>query len=111
MAIAKNYLNEMELDDMGHLVNAVLDMAERMAKRHIPMTMEDWAKRIDLILEAGGNDLLTNAGKVTTELAKASQKPSSRSIGSFKTVSSNRILTVSIARPCSRQISIPIIHK
>ena len=56
MAIAKNYLNEMELDDMGHLVNAVLDMAERMAKRHIPMTMEDWAKRIDLILEAGGND-------------------------------------------------------
>lgn len=61
----------MELDDMGHLVNAVLDMAERMAKRHIPMTMEDWAKRIDLILEAGGNDLLTNAGKVTTELAKA----------------------------------------
>ena len=71
VAIAKNYLNEMELDDMGHLVNAVLDMAERMAKRHIPMTMEDWAKRIDLILEAGGNDLLTNAGKVTTELAKA----------------------------------------
>ena len=71
VAIAKNYLNEMELDDMGHLVNAVLDMAERVAKRHIPMTMEDWAKRIDLILEAGGNDLLTNAGKVTTELAKA----------------------------------------
>ena len=71
VAIAKNYLNEMELDDMGHLVNAVLDMAERMAKRHIPMTMEDWAKRIDLILEAGGNDLLTNAGKVTAELAKA----------------------------------------
>ena len=63
VAIAKNYLNEMELDDMGHLVNAVLDMAERMAKRHIPMTMEDWAKRIDLILEAGGNDLLTNAGR------------------------------------------------
>ena len=71
VAIAKNYLNEMELDDMGHLVNAVLDMAERMAKRHIPMTMEDWAKRIDLILEAGDNDLLTNAGKVTAELAKA----------------------------------------
>ena len=39
---------------MGRLVNAVLDMAERMAKRHIPMTMEDWAKRIDIILEAGG---------------------------------------------------------
>ena len=58
-----------EIDELE--VRRYLDMAERMAKRHIPMTMEDWAKRIDLILEAGGNDLLTNAGKVTTELAKA----------------------------------------
>ena len=50
VSIAKNYLNETELKDMGRLVNAVLDMAERMAERHIPMTMEDWAKRIDIIL-------------------------------------------------------------
>ena len=50
VSIAKNYLKQTELEDMGRLVNAVLDMAERMAKRHIPMTMEDWAKRIDLIL-------------------------------------------------------------
>ena len=50
---------------MGKLVNAVLDMAERMAMRHIPMTMEDWAKRIDIILEAGGDAVLNNAGRIT----------------------------------------------
>ena len=55
---------------MGQLVNAVLDIAERMAKRHIPMTMEDWAKRIDMILEAGGDAVLDNAGRITTEFAK-----------------------------------------
>ena len=71
VSIAKNYLNEMELEDMGKLVNAVLDMAERMANRHIPMTMEDWAKRIDIILEAGGDAVLTDAGVVTAEEAKA----------------------------------------
>lgn len=71
VSIAKNYLNELELEDMGRLVNSVLDMAERMAKRHIPMTMEDWAKRIDIILEAGGNAILTKAGSITTEFAKS----------------------------------------
>ena len=70
VSIAKNYLKETELEDMGRLVNAVLDMAERMAKRHIPMTMEDWAKRIDLILEAGGDAALDNAGRITAEFAK-----------------------------------------
>ncbi len=70
VSVAKNYLNEAELEDMGRLVNSVLDMAERMAKRHIPMTMEDWAKRIDIILEAGDNAILTKAGSVTTEFAK-----------------------------------------
>ena len=70
VSIAKNYLNELELEDMGRLVNAVLDMAERMAKRHIPMTMEDWASRIDIILEAGGDAVLDNAGQISAELAK-----------------------------------------
>ena len=70
VSIAKNYLKETELQDMGKLVNAVLDMAERMANRHIPMTMEDWAKRIDIILEAGGDNILRDAGKVTAEFAK-----------------------------------------
>ncbi len=71
VSIAKNYLKEVELADMGRLVNAVLDMAERMAQRHIPMTMEDWAKRIDIILEASGDAVLTDAGKITAEFAKS----------------------------------------
>ena len=71
VSIAKNYLKQSELEDMGRLVNARLDMAERMAKRHIPMTMEDWAKRLDIILEASGDAVLKDAGKVTTEFAKS----------------------------------------
>lgn len=70
VSIAKNYLNEIELEDMGRLVSAVLDMAERMARRHIPMTMGDWANRIDIILEAGGDAVLDNAGQISAEFAK-----------------------------------------
>ena len=70
-SIAKNYLKGVELEDMGKLVNSVLEMAERMADRHIPMTMEDWAKRIDIILEAGGDAILNDAGKITAEFAKS----------------------------------------
>lgn len=71
VSIAKNYLKEEELESMGRLVNAFLDLAEDRAKRHIPMTMEDWAKRIDIILEAGGDAVLYDAGKVTAEFAKS----------------------------------------
>ncbi len=71
VSIAKNYLKGNELEIMGRLVNAVLDMAEIMAKRHIPMTMEDWAKRIDMILEATDNAVLQDAGKITADFAKA----------------------------------------
>ena len=70
VSIAKNYLNELELEDMGRLVNAVLDMAERMAKRHIPMTMEDCSKRMDIILEASGDAILDDAGQISAEFAK-----------------------------------------
>ena len=70
VVVAKNYLKEVELADMGQLVNGVLELAERMAKRHIPMTMEDWAKQIDTILVAGGNEVLQTTGQVTTEQAK-----------------------------------------
>lgn len=70
VSIAKNYLKESELDDMGKLVNTILDFAQRMADRHIPMTMEDWAKRIDIVLEAGGDAVLKEAGEVTAEYAK-----------------------------------------
>lgn len=71
VSIAKNYLKQVELENLGKLVNSVLDLAERMANRHIPMTMEDWAKRIDIILEAGGDAVLYDAGKVTAEFAKS----------------------------------------
>lgn len=69
VSIAKNYLNEMELEDMGHIVTAVLDFAESRAKRHIPMTMEDWAKRIDAYLSSDERPLLDDAGSVSHEEA------------------------------------------
>lgn len=70
VSVAKNYLTEAELDNLSQLVNGVLELAERMAKRHIPMTMEDWAKRIDIILEASGDEILHDAGRITAEFAK-----------------------------------------
>ena len=68
--IAKNYLKESELEDMGRIVNSFLDLAEDMAKRHIPMTMEDWAKRIDKFLDLTDRPILSDAGHVTAEQAK-----------------------------------------
>jgi hypothetical protein len=69
VSIAKNYLKEMELEDMGRIVTAVLEFAESRAKRHIPMTMEDWAKRIDAYLSSDERPLLDNAGCVSHEEA------------------------------------------
>ena len=70
VSIAKNYLKQNELEDMGRIVSAVLDFAESRAKRHIPMTMEDWAKRIDAYLSSDERPLLDDAGGVTHEYAK-----------------------------------------
>ena len=69
VAIAKNYLKQIELEDMGRIVTAVLEFAESRAKRHIPMTMEDWAKRIDAYLSSDERPLLDNAGSVSHEEA------------------------------------------
>ena len=69
VSIAKNYLKHMELEDMGHIVTAVLEFAENRAKKHIPMTMEDWAKRIDAYLTSDERPLLDNAGSVSHEEA------------------------------------------
>ena len=69
VSIAKNYLNQMELEDMGRIVTAVLEFAESRAKRHIPMTMEDWAKRIDAYLSSDERPLLDDAGSVSHEEA------------------------------------------
>lgn len=70
VSIAKNYLKESELEDMGRIANSFLDLAEDMAKRHIPMTMEDWAKRIDKFLDLTDRPILSDAGHVTAEQAK-----------------------------------------
>ena len=70
VSIAKNYLRENELQAMGRLVNAYLDIAKDMAERHIPMTMEDWEKRIDKFLDATDREILQDAGKITAEYAK-----------------------------------------
>ena len=69
VSIAKNYLKQMELEDMGRIVTAVLEFAESRAKRHIPMTMEDWAKRIDAYLSSDERPLLDNGGSVSHEEA------------------------------------------
>ena len=70
VSVAKNYLREKELDEMGRIVNASLDMAESMAMRHIPMTMEDWAKRIDKFINLFESPILQDNGKVSAEFAK-----------------------------------------
>lgn len=70
VSIAKNYLKENELQALGRLVNAYLDIAKDMAERHIPMTMEDWAKRIDKFLDVTDREVLQDAGRITAEFAK-----------------------------------------
>lgn len=70
VSIAKNYLKKSELEDMGRIVNSFLDLAEDMAKRHIPMTMEDWAKRIDKFLDLTDRPVLTDTGHISAEQAK-----------------------------------------
>lgn len=70
VAVAKNYLKEDELESMGRIVNAFLDLAEDRAKRRIPMTMEDWAIRIDKFLDSDDRPILADAGTVSTEQAK-----------------------------------------
>ena len=70
VSVAKNYLKQNELQALGRLVNAYLDIAKDMAERHIPMTMEDWAKRIDKFLDATNRDILQRAGSITAEYAK-----------------------------------------
>ena len=70
VSVAKNYLKGNELEAMGRIVSAFLDVAEDMAKRHIPMTMEDWAKRIDKFLDVTDRPVLSDNGKVSAEYAK-----------------------------------------
>lgn len=70
VVVAKNYLSEEEIDFLNRLVTMYLDYAELQAKRNIPMTMEDWAKRLDGFIEFNGREVLIGAGKISKEQAK-----------------------------------------
>lgn len=70
VSVAKNYLSEKELGQMQRIVSAYLDMAEMQAERHIPMTMEDWENRLNGFLKLWDSNILSDAGKVSTALAK-----------------------------------------
>lgn len=70
VVVAKNYLTESELADLGRIVNAYLDLAESRAQRRVPMTMEDWAKRLDIFLSADERHVLPDAGRISAELAR-----------------------------------------
>lgn len=70
VVVAKNYLAKEELESLGRIVNAYLELAEDRARRKMPMTMEDWAKRLDAFLEFTDRAILADAGRVTAELAK-----------------------------------------
>ena len=70
VSIAKNYLNDEEMSYLERIVSLYLDYAELQAERQIPMSMEDWAKRLDGFLEFNGNELLIGAGKISFEKAK-----------------------------------------
>ena len=71
VVVAKNYLTENEMQQLQRLVSAYLDIAESMALRQIPMTMEDWENRLNKFIEATDRSILQNAGSVTAEIAKA----------------------------------------
>ena len=81
VSIAKNYLSEQEMRSLERIVSAYLDLAEDRAERHIPMTMEDWSKRLDLFLMADDREVLQDAGIIHTTLTnhyKTTRKASIR---------------------------------
>ena len=71
VVVAKNYLTEPELAQLSRLVNAYLDVAEDMARRKNPMTMQDWEARLNRFIAATDREVLADAGKVTAEIARA----------------------------------------
>jgi len=71
VSVSKNYLTENEMQQLQRLVSAYLDIAESMALRQIPLTMEDWENRLNKFIEATDRTILQNAGKVSAEIAKA----------------------------------------
>ena len=70
VVVAKNYLDEDETKSLESIVSAYLDLAENRARRRVPMTMEDWARYLDRILQADDRELLKNAGSISAEIAQ-----------------------------------------
>lgn len=71
VSVAKNYLTKSELEDLNQFVSMYLDYAERQARRHIPMTMEDWAQKLDVFLKFNEEEVLHDKGRVSAEIAKS----------------------------------------
>ena len=71
VSIAKNYLSKGEMQELNEIVTMYLDYATRQARRHIPMTMADWASKLDAFLQFNDAEVLQNKGKVTAAIAKA----------------------------------------
>lgn len=71
VSIAKNYLSLLEVKDLNQFASMYLDYAERQARKRIPMTMEDWAAKLDVFLKMNEETILQGKGKVTAEIAKA----------------------------------------
>jgi len=69
VVVGKNYLSKEELESLGRIVNAYLDLAENRANRNIPMTMEDWATRLDMFLEFDDRKILKDSGKISKKIA------------------------------------------
>lgn len=70
VVVAKNYLSKDEMESLSRIVSAYLDLAEDRAKRKIPMTMEDWAKRLDIFLQADDREILQGSGRITAKIAE-----------------------------------------
>ena len=71
VSIAKNYLSIDEMQELNEIVTMYLDYATRQARRHIPMTMADWASKLDAVLQFNDAEILQDKGKVTAAIAKA----------------------------------------
>jgi len=76
VSTAKNYLNKTELDHLNRIVTMYLDYAEEQAERRRPMTMQDWAQRLDAFLQFNERDVLKNAGSVSAAVAKTTGRRS-----------------------------------
>ena len=71
VSVAKNYLSMLEIKDLNQFVSMYLDYAERQARKRVPMTMEDWATKLDVFLELNEEVILQGKGRVTAEIARA----------------------------------------